>query len=87
MLSSSFTLALLLVFARVSAAVDEISVIRTDVVVVGGGASGAHAAFRLQEDFGKSVVLIEKRSMLVRWARSISLNVAFNADISPRGDM
>jgi glycerol-3-phosphate dehydrogenase len=41
-------------------------VVHTDVAIIGGGASGAHAAFRLQEDFGKSVVLIEKQSILVR---------------------
>jgi ribulose 1,5-bisphosphate synthetase/thiazole synthase len=37
-----------------------------DVVVVGGGASGAYAAVRLRDDFGKSVGLIEKQSILVR---------------------
>ncbi|KAF4152968.1 hypothetical protein CNMCM6936_001105 [Aspergillus lentulus] len=35
-----------------------------DVVVVGGGASGAYAAVRLRDDFGKSVALIEKQSIL-----------------------
>lgn len=36
-----------------------------DVVVVGGGASGAHAAVRLREDYKKSVALIEKQPYLV----------------------
>ena len=40
--------------------------ITRDVAIVGGGASGAHAAVRLREDFGKSVVVIEKQSRLVR---------------------
>ncbi|KAH8658331.1 hypothetical protein BX600DRAFT_468988 [Xylariales sp. PMI_506] len=35
-----------------------------DVVVVGGGGSGAHAAFRLQEDYNKSVIVIDKQSNL-----------------------
>lgn len=36
-----------------------------DVIIVGGGASGAHAAVRLREDFGKSIALIEKEAILV----------------------
>lgn len=39
--------------------------ITRDVVIVGGGAAGSHAAVRLREDEGKSVVLIEKESILV----------------------
>ncbi|KAJ5758354.1 uncharacterized protein N7511_007048 [Penicillium nucicola] len=35
-----------------------------DVVVVGGGASGAYAAVRLRDDFNKSIALIEKQSIL-----------------------
>ncbi|KAF7545313.1 hypothetical protein G7Z17_g9270 [Cylindrodendrum hubeiense] len=35
-----------------------------DVVIVGGGASGSHAAFRLREDYDKSILLIEKRELL-----------------------
>lgn len=47
----------------VSGAVDE--VINRDVVIVGGGASGAHAAVKLR-DMGKTIVLVEKRDKLVR---------------------
>ncbi|KAH6655669.1 amine oxidase [Truncatella angustata] len=40
------------------------SIIEKDVVIVGGGASGAHAAVRLREDYGKSIVIIEKQDNL-----------------------
>lgn len=40
-------------------------VITKDVVVLGGGASGTYAAVRLQEDYNKSVLLIEKEPVLV----------------------
>ena len=40
--------------------------ITKDVVILGGGASGAYAAFRLREDFKKSVLLVEKQDHLVR---------------------
>ncbi|KAF9889691.1 hypothetical protein FE257_006997 [Aspergillus nanangensis] len=35
-----------------------------DVVIVGGGASGAYAAVRLRDDYGKSIALIEKQDIL-----------------------
>ncbi|SPO06218.1 uncharacterized protein DNG_08907 [Cephalotrichum gorgonifer] len=38
--------------------------ITKNVVIIGGGASGAHAAVRLREDFDKSVIVIEKKSHL-----------------------
>ena len=39
--------------------------IERDVVIVGGGAAGSHAAVRLSQDEGKSVVVIEKEDKLV----------------------
>lgn len=39
-------------------------VINRDIVIVGGGASGAHAAVKLR-DMGKTIVLVEKRDKLV----------------------
>ena len=36
-----------------------------DVVILGGGASGAHAAVRLREDYNKSIIIIEKQDNLV----------------------
>ncbi|KAM0347656.1 hypothetical protein ACHAPU_004669 [Fusarium lateritium] len=35
-----------------------------DVAIVGGGATGAYAAVRLREDYGKSVLVIEKQNRL-----------------------
>ncbi|EPS32973.1 hypothetical protein PDE_07934 [Penicillium oxalicum 114-2] len=35
-----------------------------DVVIIGGGATGTYAAIRLQEDFNRSVVLIEREEAL-----------------------
>lgn len=40
-------------------------IIEKDVVIIGGGASGAHAAVRLREDYGKSIVIVEKQDNLV----------------------
>lgn len=39
-------------------------VIDRDVVIIGGGASGAHAALRLK-DMGQSIALVEMQSTLV----------------------
>lgn len=36
-----------------------------DVVILGGGASGSHAAVRLREDFNKSIIIVEKQNNLV----------------------
>lgn len=47
------------------------TVIDTDVAIIGGGASGAYAAVRLREDFGKSIVVVEKQNRLVRQPVSI----------------
>lgn len=46
--------------------------ISRDVVIVGGGASGAHAAVWLR-DHGKSVVVVEKRDTLVRKFSFVSI--------------
>lgn len=39
--------------------------VNKDVVILGGGAGGSYAAVRLREDYGKSVLLVEKESILV----------------------
>ena len=36
-----------------------------DVVILGGGASGSHAAVRLREDYNKSIIIVEKQANLV----------------------
>lgn len=41
------------------------SVIERDVVILGGGASGAHAAVRLREDYNKTIAVVEKKNRLV----------------------
>jgi hypothetical protein len=62
-------------FVSAEAAAEAVSkTITKDVVIVGGGASGAHAAVRLREDFGKSIVLIEKHDYLVRFCPLIGLS-------------
>ncbi|OHE96494.1 hypothetical protein CORC01_08257 [Colletotrichum orchidophilum] len=40
------------------------TVFDTDVVIIGGGGSGAYAAVRLREDFGKQILVVEKTSRL-----------------------
>ena len=40
-------------------------IVKKDVAILGGGASGAHAAVRLREDYGKSIVVVEKQEELV----------------------
>lgn len=39
-------------------------VIVRDIAIVGGGASGTYAAVRLQQDFNKSIILVEHRKAL-----------------------
>ena len=39
--------------------------VETDIVILGGGASGTYAAVRLREDYAKSVLLIEMEAVLV----------------------
>ncbi|GKT63107.1 amine oxidase [Colletotrichum tofieldiae] len=38
--------------------------IHKDVVILGGGASGSHAAVRLREDFNKTVIVVEKQNRI-----------------------
>jgi pyruvate/2-oxoglutarate dehydrogenase complex dihydrolipoamide dehydrogenase (E3) component len=45
-----------------------------DVVIIGGGASGAYAGVRLRDDFGKSVAIVEMQDRLVSKATQ-QLNV------------
>lgn len=59
-----FVLIALLVAAAVASADTVDQVIHRDVVIVGGGASGAHAAVKLR-DMGLTIVLVEKRDRLV----------------------
>ena len=64
--SCSFLLASVASVANVgSCAQAEDDPIEVDVAVVGGGASGAYAAVRLQEDYKKSILVIEKANRLV----------------------
>lgn len=56
-----------LVAAASLAVAGPINILFKDVVIVGGGASGAYAAVRLRDDFHKSIALIEQQSMLVRY--------------------
>ncbi|KAK4199163.1 hypothetical protein QBC40DRAFT_329538 [Triangularia verruculosa] len=39
-------------------------IIYKDVAIIGGGASGSHAAVRLRQDYGKSVVVVEREPIL-----------------------
>ena len=40
-------------------------IVKKDVAILGGGASGAHAAVHLREDHGQSVIVVEKQENLV----------------------
>ncbi|KAF5025454.1 hypothetical protein F66182_2477 [Fusarium sp. NRRL 66182] len=44
--------------------------LEVDVAIIGGGASGAYAAVRLREDYGKRVLVIEKQDRLGGHAHS-----------------
>lgn len=63
-------LALVLAFGAVAA----VQTVVRDVVIVGGGAAGAHAAVWLR-DHNKSVAVIEKRNKLVLTPRYSSCNL------------
>lgn len=81
--------ALLLACASVAAASWLPNIIARDVAIVGGGASGAYAAVRLREDFGQSVVVIEKAGRMVRARASARPRGASNppADAASRAVM
>lgn len=65
-LSNYFTLAFLGFYTLGSCASSSLPrIIYKDVAILGGGASGSHAAVRLREDFNKSVIVIENQENLV----------------------
>ncbi|KAF3809812.1 Beta-cyclopiazonate dehydrogenase [Colletotrichum gloeosporioides] len=39
-------------------------IIHRDIVILGGGASGSHAALRLREDYNKTIIVVEKQSRI-----------------------
>lgn len=59
-LANSVLLCAALAGAGAYAQADEV-----DVLVVGGGATGAYAAVRLREDYNKTVLVVEKANRLV----------------------
>ena len=61
----SFILTAWLLSLACSALTEKVETIHKDVAIIGGGASGSYSAVRLREDFGVSVVIIEKDEMLV----------------------
>jgi hypothetical protein len=58
-------LGVLALFRVVIAGHYPLPIVNTDVVILGGGASGTYAAVRLREDYGKKVLLIEMEAVLV----------------------
>ncbi|KAL1854822.1 hypothetical protein Daus18300_011338 [Diaporthe australafricana] len=60
---SSTILTAALLISKITAQ-DDSAVITKDIVIIGGGASGAHAAVRLREDLDQDIILIEKQSIL-----------------------
>ncbi|KAK5651913.1 hypothetical protein OQA88_11572 [Cercophora sp. LCS_1] len=56
-----FTLAVIAVIgAKADEPIGNVKTVFKDVAIIGGGASGSYSAVRLREDYGVSVVLIEK---------------------------
>ncbi|WQF82896.1 Putative FAD/NAD(P)-binding domain superfamily [Colletotrichum destructivum] len=39
-------------------------IVHKDVVILGGGASGSHAAIRLREDYNKTIIVVEKQARI-----------------------
>ncbi|KAK1540954.1 amine oxidase [Colletotrichum paranaense] len=56
--------ALSLVSAAIIPTGNKTTIIERDVVILGGGASGAHAAVRLREDYNKTIVVVEKQNRI-----------------------
>jgi heterodisulfide reductase subunit A-like polyferredoxin len=54
-----------LVTAGVATAAQPPKTLVKDVAIIGGGASGAYAAVRLRDDYGKSIALVEMQGRLV----------------------
>lgn len=63
--SKSLFAPLALVFAFILIVIADQQIIYKDVAILGGGASGSHAAVRLREDFNKSIIIVEKQETLV----------------------
>lgn len=58
----------LLAIHRAAAKCAPRSTVNTDVIIIGGGAGGAHAAVQLT-DAGQDVIVIEKQADLVRFVK------------------
>lgn len=67
-MSSTLIAVLLGTLSMASAAIvptsNRTTIIERDVVILGGGASGAHAAVRLREDNNKTIVIVEKQNRI-----------------------
>jgi hypothetical protein len=79
-LSKSWTARLTWIFAFVSFAIAAAPrTIYKDVAILGEGASGAHAAVRLREDFNNSIIIVEKQDNLVCFSSSLPLKPHFSS--------
>lgn len=65
-------------FVAIAAVGGANAAIDIDIAVIGGGGSGAYAAVRLREDFGKKIVVVEKQNRLVRIPIS---NIALHPEV------
>jgi heterodisulfide reductase subunit A-like polyferredoxin len=60
-----FAISTLLIGINADEPVRNVKTVYKDVAIIGGGASGSYSAVRLREDYGVSVILIEKDTRLV----------------------